>query len=148
MEAFLGDVVYVEEGVEELGVFLLEPIHHRDDRGPREVPGHGEEDVVALHPPVPGVDIGEGVGPAVADVLGRVGVGVGHRQVVLGLPRVRVGLEDMCFGPLSSPFLLDLLPVNHVSNYPCWLCGYSSMEGGIKVMCKNSCVPVSAELSQ
>ena len=108
------DVVEVEERFEEGRVLLLEPLHHGEQGGPRVVPRHGEEHVVAVHPHVPGVHVGQGVRAAVPDVLRAVGVGVRHRQVVLRLLWVGVGLVDLCLGPAFLPLLLDLLPVNHM----------------------------------
>ncbi len=123
VQVLLWDVIDVEEGVDEVRVLLLKPLDHGDDRRPREVPSHREEDVVAPHPPVPGVYVGQGVGPAVADVLRRVGVRVGDGQVVLRPLRVGIGLEGPRVRPPLLPLLLELLPVQYAI-YP-WL--YSVM---------------------
>ena len=113
-EPLLGDVVYVEERLEELGVSLLEPLHHGEEWCPGVVPRHGQKHVVSLHPLPPGVDIRHSIRTSVPYVLRAVRVRVRHCQVELGFLRVGVRLEGAGFRPAPLPLLLDGFPVNHM----------------------------------
>ena len=72
---------------------------------------HWEEGVVAFHPVISGVNVGDGVGSRVAYVLGRVRVGVRGCRIVLGLARVRVRFIDLAPVPFFLPLSLEGVPV-------------------------------------
>jgi hypothetical protein len=72
---------------------------------------HWEEGVVAFHPVISGVNVSDGVGSRVANVLGRVRVGIGGCRIVLGLARVRVRLVDLTPVPLFLPLSFEGVPV-------------------------------------
>ena len=64
---------------------------------------HWEESVVAFHPMISGVDVGDGVRPRMTDMLGRVRVGISRCYVVFGLTRVRICLVNLAPVPLLLP---------------------------------------------
>jgi len=72
---------------------------------------HWEESVVAFHPVISGVDVGDGVCSRVPDMLGRVRVGISRCHIVLGLVRVRVCLVNLAPAPLILPLSFQGVPV-------------------------------------
>ncbi len=72
---------------------------------------HWKESVVAFHPVISGVNVGDGVCSRVTDMLGRVRIGISRCYIVLGLTRVRVCLVDLAPVPLLLPFSLQGTPV-------------------------------------
>jgi len=75
------------------------------------VEAHWKESVVAFHPVISGVDVGDGVGSRVTDVLWRVRVGISRRHIVLELTRVRVRLVNLAPVPLLLPLSFERVPV-------------------------------------
>jgi len=72
---------------------------------------HWKESVVASHPVISGVNVGDSVCSRVTDMLGRVRVGIGRRHIVLGSTRVRVCLMDLAPVPLFLPLSFERAPV-------------------------------------
>ena len=72
---------------------------------------HRKERVVAFHPVISRVDIGDGVSSRVTDVLRRVRVGISSSHIVLGLARVRVCLVNLAPVPPLLPLSLERAPV-------------------------------------
>ena len=72
---------------------------------------HWKESVVASHTVISGVNVGDGVGSRVPDVLGGVRVGISCCHVVLGLSRVRVCLVNLAPVPLLLPLSFQGVPV-------------------------------------
>jgi hypothetical protein len=75
------------------------------------VEAHWEESVVAFHPVISGVDVGDGVCSRVTDMLGRVWIGISGCNIVLGLARVRVCLVDLAPVPFLLPLSFQGAPV-------------------------------------
>ena len=69
---------------------------------------HGEEDVVALHPALPGHHVHGGVGPGVAHVQALAGgIGELYQSVVLGLGVAGNGMVAAGLCPAVLPFAFD-----------------------------------------
>ena len=76
-------------------------------RGQSEgVPAHGEEHIIAFHPPLPGHDVHGGIGPGMAymETLAR-RIGELHQSVILGLIVFVFRPEGLGLLPLILPFV-------------------------------------------
>ncbi len=72
---------------------------------------HWEESVVASHPVISRVNVGDGVCSRVPDMLGRVRVRIGSCYEILGLARIRIRLVNLAPVPLLLPLLFYSMPV-------------------------------------
>ncbi len=107
LEVRLGDVERPLERLHLGRVAALQALDGADDRRARDVPGDGEQHVVALEPAVARPDVRHGVGPRVADVHPARRVRVRHGDEG-GLRRlVGVGLVPPRLAPARPPLLLD-----------------------------------------
>ena len=78
-------------------------------RGQAEgVIAHGEEHIVAVHPPLPGHHVHGGIGPGVAHMESLAGgIGELHQGVKFGLVPAGLGMVTVLLGPAVLPFALN-----------------------------------------
>src|SRR5437773_10213295 len=105
------DSIDLCECLDYLWVILAEPFCHGVQSRTSGVESHRRERVESAHPVKSGVGISNCVGSSVADVLGRVWIGISGCNEVLWSTRVGIRLIDLGPCPFLLPFPLQSSPV-------------------------------------